>query len=692
MKTASQLSIRAALPLMIGAALSVNAQPEVDTSQWDCKFCEFEEGFSGDAEIGAGYVWEDDFKFGEYTGLVDEGGYAIFNARATYSGEDADYLDLTATELGLDARSLTIEGGRQGSYRLNLRYDELPHNVSDTVRTPFTGMGSEDLTLPPGWVDAGTTAAMTSLDNSLRDAELETHRERLAVGAAFVPADNWEFGVKVRRDTKEGTQSTSGAFFLNAAQLIQPIDYVTDEVEAFVAYAQREWQVRVKYYVSSFENDNDALRWDNPFTPFTAGADSGELALPPDNEFHQVGLAVGYQFSSATNAGAELAVGRMRQNEDFLAATTNPNLTTALPRDSLDGEVDTVNAVLKLTSRLSEQLRLNAAYRYDDRDNQTPQDTYSWVSTDTFSAATARENQPYSFTRQTLDVSADYRVDPRTKLSVGLDHENVERTLQEADETRENALWTKLSARAGKHTQASVRFAHAERDVSSYEPVPETQPAQNPLLRKFYLADRSRDEAEFRVNTTPGESLSLGFTVGVADDDYSESTVGLTDSRLLNVGADATTMLSVDTSVHAFLDHQTIKSAQAGSNAFSVADWRATQTDTINTLGIGVQHRVSEQLDVGADLAASESSGKINVNNSQFPDLEADLYSLKVHATYRLQSGISVRAAYWHESYDSQDWSLDGVEPDTIRNVLTLGDESPSYDVDVLLLSLRYKF
>ena len=172
MKTATQLLLPTALLLLIGATLSAHAQPEVDTSKWNCKFCEFDTGFSGDVEFGAAYLSDDSFKFGEYTGMTEQGGYAIANAWTAYRSEDADYFDLTATNLGLDSRSLMMEGGRQGSYRLHLRYDELPHNVSDTVQTPFEGVGSDELTLPPDWVDSGSTGGMTSLDENLHDAEL----------------------------------------------------------------------------------------------------------------------------------------------------------------------------------------------------------------------------------------------------------------------------------------------------------------------------------------------------------------------------------------------------------------------------------------------------------------------------------------------------------------------------------------
>lgn len=83
-------------------------------------------------------------------------GYLIGNAQVRYQGEEAYYADLTVREVGLDARSLKAENGRQGKYKLFLTYDEIPHFLSDSARTPFRGRG-RDPHAPPGWVRAGTT-------------------------------------------------------------------------------------------------------------------------------------------------------------------------------------------------------------------------------------------------------------------------------------------------------------------------------------------------------------------------------------------------------------------------------------------------------------------------------------------------------------------------------------------------------
>ena len=53
---------------------------------------------------------------------------------------------------------------------------------------------------------------------------------------------------------------------------------------------------------------------------------------------------------------------------------------------------------------------------------------------------------------------------------------------------------------------------------------------------------------------------------------------------------------------------------------------------------------------------------------------------------------LSLRLSYWYEDYRSDDWALDGVAPATIGNVLAFGQESPSYNINVVALSGRYEF
>jgi len=173
-KNVARLFVFTPMAFYAGIAMGTDHPPataseaNVDTSNWKCKYCEFEEGFSGEVEVGALYVSDDSFKFGEYNGLFEKGAYFIGNATALYRDEDAYFMDLFVRDLGLEKRSIGIEGGKQGKYKLFLRYDEIPHYISDSAVTPYLGTGSNTLSLPgydeipPGWQRAPTTSGMTT--------------------------------------------------------------------------------------------------------------------------------------------------------------------------------------------------------------------------------------------------------------------------------------------------------------------------------------------------------------------------------------------------------------------------------------------------------------------------------------------------------------------------------------------------
>lgn len=683
---------------VVAADDSSLAIPAVDTSKWKCKYCVVEEGWSGEVELGPGNVSHDSFKFGEYTGLNEQGGFFVGNANLYYRDQDASYLDLSVSDLGLDSRSLSIEGGLQGSYKLFLHYDEIPHFISNTGSTPYSGSGSEALTLPPGWVPAGTTGSMTGLATSLRNVDLETQRKRMGVGLSFFSNSTWEYDVKYSHETKEGTKRAAGTFFFNAALLPEPVDYVTDEVNASVSYSTKKLQANLAYYGSTFRNSNTSLIWDNAFTPLVAGAVEGELALPPDNQFHQFVLSVGYELGDRSRISGDIAIGRMEQDDSLLAATRNASIAgslPSLPTDSANARVDTVDGKFKVMSMPTEKLRLNAAYSYNDRDNKTPQLAYDWVTTDSF-AATPRTNLPYSFTKSVVNLSADYKIAKGTKLGVGYDMNTRERTFQEIDKTKENTLWGKVRIRSIEKMYFDLKLAHAVRDTSAYQAVPEIGPPQNALMRKYNMADRDRNTIGAHISISPRPEYTIGLNIDIAKDDYDKSVLGLTESKEFSINGDITAMVSEKTSIYFFLGHENIESTQTGSQTFSTADWLANNDDTVNNIGVGVTHVVIEdKLDIGADYTKTNATSKIRVTigtSTEFPKLSTKLDSIKLYANYRLKESLTLRAAYWFESYDSEDWMIENISSDTIPNVLSLGELTPSYNLNVIKLSMIYKF
>ncbi len=685
-------------PLFLLGALSSMAAgaASVDTSQWKCESCPFEQGVSGTLDLGVGHVAGASAKFGDFTGLDKNRAFLIAGGSARFRGAEGLYGDFTASDLGLDVRSLAVDAGREGLFRIKLGYLESPHHLGASAQTPFLGNGGAVLTLPKGF-PAATTDAMP-LAGSLQSVDIGFKRSRYDIAASWIQGVDWTYRVSLRRDVRDGTQRGAGAFFANASQLVLPVDQVTDQLEVSTSYASPRWQATLAYNASLFRNGQESVTWSNPFSIGSIGPSIGQIALAPDNQFHQLMASLGYAPSTSIRVSAEIAVGRMTQDALFLASTMNPSLAVpSLPSQSLQGGAATLNASLRLTAAATDHLRLNAVFSHDERDNQTTSASYPAVSTDMFIAAILRTNPTYSFRQDRLKLSADYRGPGSLKAGVGADQDNRDRTLQETTSTRETTLWARAAVQPIQNLSVSLKLAHSQRGNEGYNKVPWIDPAENPLLRKFNQADRNRDTLGLRADITASERVSIGFHADAAQDDFTHSTVGLTESRSISFGGDLSFAISEQSSLQFFAQGERIRSRQSGSQTYAQADWWARTDDSVDTMGLGIRHSaMGGKLALGADLALSRSRTDISIETAAssppFPAATTALDSLRLHATYRLKENLSLTGSYWYEHFDAQDWRLMGVLPATISNLLAFGEQVPRYHANVVRLGVRYRF
>ena len=670
-----------------------------NTSEWKCETCPYPKGTSGTVEAGVGNVSDDSRKFGDYTGLEKKGAFAVLGGNVSHRGEGY-WADLRASDLGLDTRSVFGRAGREGLYTLRLGYSEIPRWTTEGAATPFLGVGSDTLTLPSGvGFPAGTTAAMP-LASTLQSIELGTQRKRYQLGGSFVGLDRWVFQASLRRDVRDGTQVGASSFFSSAAQLAFPVDQTTDQFELSASYSTAQWQATLGYSLSQFRNGLESLTWDNPFTPIVAGADRGRLALAPDNRYQQFFGSAGWQITPMIRASADFAVGRMTQDEAFLPVTSNATLAPtvpALPAASLDGRVNTYVGNVRITATPLPGLRVNGSWSHDERDNRTGIASYPQVATDMFLAATPRSNTPFSFTLDRFKLGADYRGPGSWKFAGGIDHELRDRSFTEVVETRETTVWGRASVQALENVTLAGKLAHAERDHSTYGVAIWFGAPENPLLRKFNLASRSRDSGGLRADITVSEQLSVGLNADFANDDYDDSLIGLKEARSASLGADVAFNLSEATQITGYVHSERVRSRQDGSTAFALPDWSGRVKDRFEMVGVGVRHAaIPDKLDIGADVSVSRSRSDVatrtGVGEPAFPTQKVSLDSLRVYATYKLTERMSITGSLWHEEYDSQDWRVDGVLPATVPDLLTFGQQAPKYRIDVVRVALRYRF
>jgi MtrB/PioB family decaheme-associated outer membrane protein len=644
-------------------------------------------------DAGVGYVSDSSPKYGDYTGLDEKGAFAIAGATLRSRNDNGYWADFVATDLGLDVRSIQADGGSEGKWAYRLGYSEIPRHLTDGASSPFLGNGGSTLTLPPGY-PADSTAGMP-LSSTLQPVDIEYKRKRLDLGGTVMGPEDWQFRLDVRHDTRDGTQRAAGSFFSSTSQLVAPLDQTTDQLEAVAEYAGKQLQASFGYRASIFRNDDTALTWQNPFTPLVPGATAGQLALAPDNEFHELFATLGYQFTPTLRASGEIAIGRMTQNQAFLASTLNTTLAVPdVPATSLDGQVDTLDATLRLTATPMDRLRLSAAYIHNDRDNKTTSQLYPQVSTDTY-LSTPVANTPYSFKRDRGQLGADWRGDG-WKMAGGIDYDALQRTYQETERTHETTAWARGTVQPLDYLGLELKVLHGERTNDGYVTLPSATP-ENPLMRKFNEADRRRNLAELRADLTLQEGLSFGLTVDMTDDTYGHSAVGLTNSHSASVGLDFSAAVTEETRMRAYVQKETIKSTMVNSQQFSQPDWTGTSNDDFDTLGAGVTHVVSKgKLELAGDVTMSRSRSDTTVNfgtfGSPFPAIMTTLQALTLSATWHQTPKLAWLGSLAWEHYDSSDWHYDGVAPGTVPNFLAFGEQAPNYGVVVVRIAARYSF
>jgi MtrB/PioB family decaheme-associated outer membrane protein len=666
-----------------------------DTSQWVCELCPFSDGLNGGVSAGPGYVSDDNPDFGNFGGLEEEGSFVALDGDIWYRGEDGRYFLAYGDRLGLDSRQLLLEGGRQGGYRLNLEYAEIPWVWSDDARTYYSGAGSASQTLPAGWV-TGNTSDMALLLPNLRDIRIGHQRDTLALGAALTRPSPWRARVDLEQTRRDGSFVKGASFLFTGTELVAPLDEETTLVEAAIGYVQPGWQIEGAYQVSLFESNDASVGWDNPFPAFNGG-NRGELSLAPDNEFHQFVLTGSWRPSRNWNMAGQFAFGRATQDEPYLASTLNSGLTVPpLPAGSLDGEVDTRIANFRVNGHFTDKLRGRLQVRYDDRDNGTARNLCPVVVTDTFVRGPFA-NDPYSYRRQSAEAALDFRASSELSFTGSVSRKSTDRDFQEVDETTVDAL--SLSARATPSDRLSFRAKIVQETRSNDLDPALLNPFENSSLRRYHFAEKDRDLVRIAGDFAINDRWTTGAFVEMAWERYDNTMIGLSEADSRQIGVDLSARLSRSITASAFVAREMLDAEILGADDIeNGAPWRATTDDDFLTAGFAFDFAElpGAWMNAGVRFTYAQADGDISIDKREaapdFPELQTRRYLLEADIERQLADNLSLTLGYILARAREDDFYRDGVGPDTLPNYISLGKVSPDRTAHVFRLMLRYRF
>jgi hypothetical protein len=311
--------------------------------------------------------------------------------------------------------------------------------------------------------------------------DLSTKRQKYLFGATKTINHQWDASFTAQREDKKGLKElgvvnagNGGYGGENAVIIPELIDTSTDSFNAALNYKTQDAFLTVAYFGEFFTNNAKSMTLDNPYgvgtyggTAQTAyGASGATISEEPDSNYNQLRLTGGYDISKTTKVVADFAYGRNAQNDSFIldsgifgtpTGTTGAaaNNGTYVPVNSANALVVTKSFDLKLTSRPISQLTLNGAYKYDDRDNQTPVNSYVWYDAGAKNFGTATggaasplngatipgipaalplysgvditANRPYSKRVNQLDFSGDYALGHGQAVKAAVQWQSIDR-------------------------------------------------------------------------------------------------------------------------------------------------------------------------------------------------------------------------------------------------------------------------
>jgi len=642
---------------------------------------------------------------------------------------------LRASDLLNDNREIGVRWGRQGDWKLSASYGELLRRETLVVTSGIAGAGTAAPQLAP--VAPGT------------GSELDLHTKRSGLGFAVskVITPRLQFDASARTEHKDGSRLWGIGFACPSALAVactgntnaqvgsavlfapEPIDSDHHQVEARLGYAAEKFRLSLGYYGSFYRNDLGSMTVGVPgslinpvgtLLPVTAGL-AGILgqpvALPPDNQAHQVDLTGAILYSATTQFNFKLARTRATQDDSFAAAGF-----TAGPAGvrNLDGSVDTTLAQVGFTSRPLAKLSLSGNVRWEDRDDATPLALYNVEGAMTYT----NRQLPYRTLRARLQ--GNYQITPEWRGTLAAGYEQIDRGVftatsatsgitalrQKTDET----TWRgELRRRLTEDFSGAVSLEHSDRSGSNWlrdnsgpgvTEVGDPNAAATGFSRGIFmptLADRDRDKVRLLGDWQPTEKLSMQVAYDLGQDRYHAPGVyGLRSSDMQQVTVDASYAFNDKWSVNGFASYGTQELDQGRPDAAFMA-FRNRETN----VGVGVTGKVTSKLDLGANLAwlqdrstflqtLDATAGGANAALLQatggLPPITFRQQALRLTGKYTIDKKSSLRGelAYYRAKWDDWAWGYSGTP--FVYSDGTVASRNTTQDVAVLRVVYTYRW
>jgi len=601
MKKSSERAVLAVLALLLLPAAAFSQEKDKDkekdaAKQTDYGYADFGVRFAtGDVDGRPDLPFQPPLKtskFNEYRDVRDGFYVRRLNLHFDNVRNSKDYLSLQSQSAIYRDQSYLGTFGSYGKFKLQFRFDEIPHTYSNTTRTlfaettpgnwAFPALIRQTLQAPP---PAGSSLQSVINTQVVPQSNFITPgilRRAGTLSLAYNLTRHWGVHAKFMRESQRGLRpiglimnsspsasATSGF----GVELPEPINYFNNWFSIGVDYGTRRWAAGLAYIGSYFQNNTKALTWDNPFrltnetitNPLT-----GRMALYPDNHANYLNFAAGVDLTKYLRFTASITPGWLRQNDSFFPYTTNAAINTCgtgtqacnslavLPVTSLQGDTHTLAMNYTLVTSSWKNAELKANYRQYDYNDDTPVHTFTPVQGDAAAPGSA-DNTPFGFNRKNLELTGNWYFAKKSSVKLGYEAEWMDRSSRDAAHSLENSLFASVDWVPIRDLLFRLSYRHSDRNPDRYQDdqvadavtgaevvcgdtTDLTFTGDQRCHRRFDEAARLRNRADFLAQYSPSDKLTLSAFGGTLQDNYNRPG-GTNSSVPLNflTGAAATT-------------------------------------------------------------------------------------------------------------------------------------------------------
>jgi MtrB/PioB family decaheme-associated outer membrane protein len=604
---------------------------------------------------------------------------------------------------------------RTGKLVISGLWDEIPQFYSVDTKTPYTMSGS------PLLLDDATQRLIQNGQATLSayipiapQFDLRESRNTGTFSVLATPTPQLDVKAAFTTTRHTGELPWGGSFgFSNDVEVALPYDSRTNDLTIGTEWTKGRNMLRVAYDGSWFNNLDDTLVWDSPLRldDSTSAPGRGRMALWPTNSAQTISAAGYSKFAHKTQLTGFISYGFWNQNQPLLPFTINSALPViALPRTTADAGAHVFSTNLNLVSHPSTDWQFTARFRDYDYNNQMLATTITqYVSYDS-SVGTSTTNGPelYAHNRLTFDGDATYTGFHPVALTAGYTGNHTGYDARIFGSTAENTLRLAADAVGTQWMTFHAKYEYGSRNGSGLNTALLTEIGEQPDMRHYDLANRTRNQITGIVDFVPNDLWTFSASGGVGKDNYPDSSFGLQETtfRTVSFAADYRAPNGLGAGANYNFERYSglQRSRSASSDQFTdpTRDWTADTAETVNYFSIYVsppKFGKNTEARLSYDFSYAEGSYLYTVvpggplpPPSQLPNVYNKLQQLHLDVRHRLSNRLALSLSYLYEPFRVYDFAFD---PTVVNGIvqpssLVLGYVYRPYTANSGSIALRY--